>query len=115
MEVDRFSVLDLDGVIVGCAALYPITAVRGEPKSAEMACVAVMPEYQRAGYGDQLRKHIEARAVKMKLKRLFVLTTRTAHWFIERGFVETTVDGLPAAKRELYNLQRRSKVLMKAL
>jgi amino-acid N-acetyltransferase len=113
MEIDRFSVLELDGVIVGCAALYPISAAKGEPKSAEMACVAVMPEYQRAGYGDQLRKHIETRAVAMKLKRLFVLTTRTAHWFIERGFGETSVDCLPAAKRELYNLQRRSKVLVK--
>jgi Fe-S cluster biosynthesis and repair protein YggX len=59
--------------------------------------------------------HIEARAKKLKLKRLFVLTTRTAHWFIERGFVETDVDALPAARRELYNLQRRSKVLVKAL
>jgi amino-acid N-acetyltransferase len=51
----------------------------------------------------------------MKLKRLFVLTTRTAHWFIERGFAEATVDALPAAKRELYNFQRRSKVLLKNL
>ena len=74
-----------------------------------------MPEYRRAGYGEQLRRHIEEKAAKMKLKRLFVLTTRTAHWFIERGFVETTVDALPAAKRELYNLQRRSKVLVKTL
>ncbi len=115
MEIDRFSVLELDGVIVGCAALYPITAARGEPKSAEMACVAVMPEYRRAGYGDQLRRHIEARAARQKIRRLYVLTTRTAHWFIERGFLETTVDALPAAKRELYNLQRRSKVLVKTL
>lgn len=115
MEVDRFSVLDLDGVIVGCAALYPLTSARGEPKAAELACLAVMPEYRRGGYGEQLRRHIEEKAAKMKLKRLFVLTTRTAHWFIERGFVETTVDALPAAKRELYNLQRRSKVLVKTL
>jgi len=115
MEIDRFSVLDLDGVIVGCAALYPISATKGEPKSAELACLAVIPEYRRGGYGDQLRKHIEARAVRLKIKRLFVLTTRTAHWFIERGFGETTVDALPAAKRDLYNLQRRSKVLAKVL
>ena len=74
-----------------------------------------MPEYRRGGHGDQLRKHIEARAARLKIKRLFVLTTRTAHWFIERGFGETTVDTLPAAKRDLYNLQRRSKVLTKAL
>jgi amino-acid N-acetyltransferase len=74
-----------------------------------------MPDFRRSGYGEQLCGHIEARAKKLKLKRLFVLTTRTAHWFIERGFVETDVDELPAARRELYNLQRRSKVLVKSL
>jgi amino-acid N-acetyltransferase len=115
MEINRFSVLDHDGVIVGCAALYPITGGKGEPKTAELACLAVMPEYRRGGYGDQLRRQIEERARQMKLKRLFVLTTRTAHWFIERGFAEATVDALPAAKRELYNFQRRSKVLLKNL
>lgn len=111
MEIGRFSVLDLDGVIVGCAALYPFTS----EKAAELACLAVMKEYRELGYGDQLRKHIEARAKKMKLKRLFVLTTRTAHWFIERGFVEESLEALPSARRELYNFQRRSKVLVKAL
>jgi amino-acid N-acetyltransferase len=74
-----------------------------------------MPDFRRCGYGDQLRSYMEARAKKLKLKRLFVLTTRTAHWFIERGFVEAGVDALPEARRELYNLQRRSKVLVKAL
>lgn len=115
MEINRFSVLDHDGVVVGCAALYPITPARGEAKSAELACLAVMAEYRRGGYGDQLRRHIEERAKRAKLKRLFVLTTRTAHWFIERGFVEASVETLPVVKRELYNYQRRSKVLVKTL
>jgi amino-acid N-acetyltransferase len=110
-EITRFAVIEHDGVVVGCAALYPFST----DKAAEMACLAVMPEYRRAGYGDQLRRYIETRAKKMKLKRLFVLTTRTAHWFVERGFSETGVDALPTAKRELYNFQRRSKVLVKAL
>jgi amino-acid N-acetyltransferase len=74
-----------------------------------------MPEYRRAGYGEQLLKHIEQRADKLKLKRLFVLTTRTAHWFVERGFAEAGLDVLPASRRELYNFQRRSKVLAKSL
>jgi amino-acid N-acetyltransferase len=111
MEITRFSVVEHDGVIVGCAALYPFS---GE-KAAELACLAVTPAFRRAGYGDQLRKHIEARAKKLKLKKLFVLTTRTAHWFVERGFVEAELDALPKARRELYNYQRRSKVLVKTL
>lgn len=111
MEITRFSVVEHDGVVVGCAALYPFSG----DKAAELACLVVTPEFRRAGYGDDLRRHIEARAKKLKLKRLFVLTTRTAHWFIERGFAEAGVDALPSAKRELYNLQRRSKVFVKNL
>lgn len=111
MEIPNFSVVEHDGVIVGCAALYPFS----KDKAAELACLAVMPEFRRAGYGDQLRTHIENRAKKMKLKRLFVLTTRTAHWFIERGFKEASVEDLPSQKRELYNLQRKSKVFVKTL
>lgn len=111
MEITRFSVIEHDGVIVGCAALYPFSG----DKAAELACLAVMPEYQRAGYGDQLRRHVETKARKLKLKKLFVLTTRAAHWFVERGFAETPVEALPSAKRELYNYQRRSKVFAKTL
>jgi len=115
MEISRFTLLDHDGVVIGCAALYPFTGGKNKDKAGELACLVVMPEYQRCGYGDQLLVHIEARANKLKFKRLFVLTTRTAHWFIERGFAETDVEHLPDAKRDLYNYQRRSKVLAKPL
>jgi amino-acid N-acetyltransferase len=109
-EITRFSVVEHDGLIVGCAALYPY----GE-EQAELACVAVHPHYRRWGYGEQLMKRIEIRARAVGIKRLFVLTTVTAHWFKERGFVEQSVDQLPEEKRLVYNLQRRSKVYAKAL
>ncbi|MDP1607166.1 MAG: amino-acid N-acetyltransferase [Rhodocyclaceae bacterium] len=115
MEISRFTLLDHDGVVVGCAALYPLPRVAGEPASAELACLVVMPEYQRAGFGDQLRRHLETLAKKLKIKRLCVLTTRAAHWFTERGFVEAGLDALPKARRDLYNFQRRSKVFVKSL
>ena len=115
MEIERFSVLELDGVVVGCAALYPLSAQPGESAAGELACLAVMSDYREIGYGDRLRRHIEQRARKLKLKRLFVLTTRTAHWFVERGYAEQAVDALPAQRRELYNYQRRSKVFVKTL
>ena len=73
------------------------------------------PEFRRAGYGEQLMLHIEARAQKLKLKKLFVLTTRTAHWFVERDFNDVGLDQLPAPRRDMYNFQRRSKVLMKSI
>jgi len=111
MEIERFSVLELDGAVVGCAALYPFS----DAKAGELACLAVMPEYREIGYGDRLRRHIEERAKKLGLKRLFVLTTRTAHWFTERGFTLVDVSALPEQRRELYNYRRRSKVLVKNL
>jgi amino-acid N-acetyltransferase len=110
-EIDRFVVLEHDHRLVGCAALYPFT----DEKSAELACLAVQSSNQRHGYGDALLKHISAEAQAMGLGKLFVLTTRTAHWFIERGFKETDVSELPAHKKELYNYQRRSKVFVRTL
>lgn len=111
MEIGRFSLIDHDGVVIGCAALYPFP----EENSAELACLAVNPEYRRSGHGEGLLSHIEARARRAGLQRLFVLTTRTAQWFLERGFKDEGVDALPQQKRGLYNLQRRSKVLVKPL
>lgn len=115
VEINRFSVVEHDGMIVGCAALYPVTGEKTEGASGELACLAVHPDFRRGGFGDQLRKHIEGKAKKKKMKRLYVLTTRTAHWFIERGFQEVSVDELPPKRRDLYNYQRRSKVLVQVL
>ena len=110
-EICRFTLVEHDGVLVGCAALYPFV----EEATAELACLAVQPDYRRSGLGDMLLRRIEQRARGVGLGRLFVLTTRTAHWFRERGFREGGPDDLPGQKRGLYNYQRRSKVLVKAL
>ena len=111
MEIDRFVVLEHDHMIVACAALYPFP----DEKASELACLAVHPDYRNAGYGDTLLKHIEARAKAQGSKKLFVLTTGAAHWFVERGFEETKVEKLPKAKQGLYNYRRRSKVFVKKI
>jgi amino-acid N-acetyltransferase len=110
-EIDRFGILEHDGVIVGCAALYPFA----DEKAAELACLAVAPDYRDAGGGEQLLRWVEDEAKKKRIKRLFVLTTRASHWFIEHGFREASVSALPKQKQALYNYQRRSKVLVKLL
>jgi amino-acid N-acetyltransferase len=107
-EVEQFSVMLHDGIMVGCAALY-----KHSDEEAELACLAVSPEHREWGYGEQLMERIVRRARAIGIKRLFVLTTRTEHWFVERGFKLGTVDDLPAEKRDMYNYQRRSKVLFK--
>jgi amino-acid N-acetyltransferase len=103
-------VIEHDSVIVGCAALYPLAG-----KSAELAAVAVRPEFRAMGYGEKLLGHGEVEARRLGFKKLFVLTTRTTHWFIERGFAEVAIGALPEPKKSLYNWQRRSKVLLKKL
>ncbi|MES2318820.1 MAG: amino-acid N-acetyltransferase [Pseudomonadota bacterium] len=110
-EIDNFSVIEHDGVIFGCAALYPFPAER----MAEMACLTVNPEVQAQGDGERILKHIENRARAAGIKQLFVLTTRTSHWFKKRGFVPATVDALPKDRLHMYNWQRKSQVLIKPL
>jgi amino-acid N-acetyltransferase len=110
-EIDYFSVIEHDGVIFGCAALYPFPA----EKMAEMACLTVNPEVQSQGDGERILKHMENRARAAGFSKLFVLTTRTAHWFLKRGFVHATVDDLPKDRQHMYNWQRKSLVLVKQL
>lgn len=109
MEIDHFIVVERDGMIIGCAALYPFI----DDKVSELACVAVHPDYQNGGRGDALLKFVENRSQQLGIKQIFVLTTRTAHWFRERGFKTGKIEHLPVKKRELYNYQRQSKVFIK--
>lgn len=110
-EIGNFTVIEHDGVIFGCAALYAFP----ESGMGEMACLAVNPNVQNRGDGERLLRRIEQRARAAGLKKLFVLTTRTMHWFLKRGFIVASVDQLPAERKNLYNLQRRSLVLIKNL
>ncbi len=110
-EIDRFTVLDRDGMIIGCAALYCYEKER----MAELACVAVHDDYRNGGRGDSLLQMMEQQALHRGMEQLFVLTTQTAHWFRERGFQAMPVKSLPIKRRELYNYQRNSKVFVKKL
>lgn len=110
-EIHGFTVMEKDGVIIGCAALYPFS----EPGSGELACVTIQKSYRRDGRAAKLLTHVERQALKLQINRLYVLTTQTAHWFLEQGFVETLVEVLPIERKALYNYQRKSKVFVKTL
>jgi len=110
-EIDRFLVMERDGTVIACAALYPI----GEGTDVELACVAVHNAYRNSGRGEALLETVEREARRMRASRLFVLTTQTTHWFREHGFAPAAVSDLPVRRQALYNWQRNSKVLMKAL
>jgi amino-acid N-acetyltransferase len=110
-DIDHYTIIDHDGVIFACAALYPYP----ESKTAEMAALTVSPQSQGQGDGEKVLKRIEQRARAMGVKSIFVLTTRTMHWFIKRGFVQQDPDWLPEARKRKYNWDRKSQVLVKKL
>ncbi|EFP2196587.1 amino-acid N-acetyltransferase [Escherichia coli] len=108
IEIDKFTIIQRDNTTIACAALYPFP----EEKIGEMACVAVHPDYRSSSRGEVLLERIAAQAKQSGLSKLFVLTTRSIHWFQERGFTPVDIDLLPESKKQLYNYQRKSKVLM---
>lgn len=109
MEIEHFTVMERDGMIVGCAALYPFL----DEHVAELACLAVHPDYRDQGRADTLLQLIERQCKQLGIEKIFVLTTRTAHWFRERGFKSMDITRLPVKRRSLYNYQRKSKVFAK--
>lgn len=109
-EIDNFQVIELEGTIVACAALYPFSEEAGE-----LACIAINPAYQRNHLGSRLLSNLEKLARKRGLTQLFVLTTVAAHWFLEHGFEASSPEALPEQRQKLYNLQRNSKVFIKRL
>jgi amino-acid N-acetyltransferase len=111
LEIDAFQVIERDGMVIACIACIADL----ENKIAEVACVAVHPDYRKCGYGDQLLSAVELTARKLKLNHLYILTTRTMHWFLEKGFVENTLQFLPDYKARSYNQQRKSRIMTKAL
>ncbi len=110
-EIERFYVMERDGLIIATAALHPYPG----SGMGELACLAVHPDYRGQGRGERLLEAVERKAREEGLLKLFVLTTRTAHWFQERGFVPASPDILPPERRLRYDERRRSKVFVKAL
>ncbi len=111
LEVGCFTVMARDETIIGCRALFPYP----EHGCAELACIIVAPDYQHGGRARALLADAESEARQRGLRRLFVLTTQTAHWFIEQGFRPGALDELPPQKQAFYNYQRNSRVLIKDL
>ena len=111
MEIADYFVIERDGLIIGCIALH----VMLQCQSGVLACLAVHPEYRRSARANRLLDYASKKAKQQNLQKLFVLSTQTAHWFIERGFLSSDILDLPEPLKALYNPQRNSKVLCKNL
>ncbi len=111
MELEDYCVIERDGLVIGCAALHPFP----EAKTGELACLVLHPDYRGENRGRRLLEHVEHRARALGLQRLFVLTTRTSHWFLEQGFKPGDFTELPQERQRRYDVRRNSKVLFKWL
>jgi amino-acid N-acetyltransferase len=110
-DIANYTIIEHDGVIFACAALYPYP----EAKTGEMAALTVSPQSQGQGDGEKILRRVEQRARAMGLQSIFVLTTRTMHWFLRRGFVQVDPDWLPEARKRKYSWDRKSMVFVKNL
>ncbi len=110
-QINGFTLMERDGMVIACAALYPYP----KESMAELACVVVHPDYRGNDRGDRLLTHMESIARQQGIERLFILTTQTAHWFRERGFIQADLKDLPMHRQLLYNYRRNSKVFIKPI
>lgn len=110
-EIEQFTVIKKENIIIACAALYSYP----DSKTGEVACVVIHPDYRGGQRGSRLFSALESEAKKQGLESIFVLTTVSAHWFLEQGFIEQPIESLPERKQEMYNFQRKSKVFMKKI
>ncbi|KAG2239397.1 hypothetical protein Bca4012_015788 [Brassica carinata] len=109
--LDSFVVVEREGQIIACAALFPFF----QDKCGEVAAIAVASDCRGQGQGDKLLDYIEKKASSLGLDTLFLLTTRTADWFVRRGFQECSIEVIPETRRQRINLSRNSKYYMKKL
>ena len=112
-EIGHFHVAELDGIVIGCCALYP------HSDAVELACLAVHPSHRSSVDGETLGERLLAYARALTRERgassMFVLTTKAEDWFAARGFRPADMDALPASKQALYNYRRNSKVMVESL
>jgi amino-acid N-acetyltransferase len=108
-EIDHFVVITLEGLIIACGALYPFD------QYGEIACLTTHPDYRDMNCGERILQTLIERARSLDLEKAFILTTQTAHWFVERGFEAAAVEALPVAKKSVYNAQRNAQIYIRAL
>lgn len=109
-EIGHFIVIERDGIVIACSALYVY-----DNQAAEIACVVTHPDYRGNNRGAQMLAFLEKQAKEQGITEVFILTTQTAHFFLEQGFIEISLQNLPEKKQQLYNYQRNSKVFNKTL
>ena len=66
--------------VLACALLQDLGAAPDGPRCGELAAFCVSPAYRGSGRGDALLDYVEQSARDQGMRRLVLLTTRTADW-----------------------------------
>ena len=109
-DINTYYVYTRDSLVVACAQLK-----RFEDGFAEIGCMVVSKKYRSQGRGDAMLGYLERLSVQCGCSNVFVLSTQTMEWFIERGFKPASVDSLPPSRKAVYNHERKSKIYMKKI
>ncbi len=102
-----YVVHEVDGTVHGCGALHRLSVRQGE-----IAGLVVNDSYGSKGIGKTIISSLLDRAQTLGLKRVFVLTTQAADWFLQLGFRDCAPTDLPKQRQKRYDTQRRSRVLL---
>ena len=99
-DIEFFLVAKKKESIIGCCAIFH------HEDMAELACIAVHSDYRGKDHikhiGTELLSASEEIARKNGSETLFVLTTQAREWFLAKGFSDSSLEALPAQKKELY-------------
>ena len=109
-EIDTYYIYTRDNLIVACGQLKQF-----EDGFAEIGCLVVNKDYRSGGRGDAMLGYLERMCVVHGCVSIFVLSTQTMEWFVERGFEEVGVDRLPPSRQATYNHDRNSKIYIKKI
>tara|TARA_B100000795_G_scaffold264293_1_gene244615 strand:- start:528 stop:2066 length:1539 start_codon:yes stop_codon:yes gene_type:complete len=108
-DINSFYVVEHNHNIIGTVALCQYDEM------IEVACFAIHDNYQNLGYGKKLLKFCEQTAINQNIKKLFVLTTQSEHWFMENSFSLTDRKFIPDERKKTYTIERNSKYFIKRL
>lgn len=103
-KIKDYIVYEVDGTVHGCGALHKYG------QQGEIAAIVVDEMYINAGIGKKIVSYLMEKALAMKLKQVFLLTTQTSDWFSQLGFVQGEISDLPKEKQKTYNYDRNSLV-----
>jgi len=109
-DIDTYHVYTRDEHIVACGQLTIF-----EDGFAEIGCLVVNKDFRSRGRGDAMLGYLERMCLMNGCSTVFVLSTQTMEWFVERGFEEVEVDKLPPSRQKTYNHARKSKIYMKKI